>query len=248
MGQKSKIACEFSVGRMPDPHMWTFTFPVKIPPRHGAALWRKLAKDLVRMVGMWGVRVYEPHPNGHGLHVHAVVSGRYDVNLVRRYAERHGFGRIHVCKVDSPEYVSKYLTKSRRNDQWKGVRLWASFGVKRSHEWQPSRVKDIQVESPTGTLYRKLALLLHPKSHHERYRLLKLCEKCTLGVLRYRITESTTGYITTLSGKPPALDNPSDWLRVSGSTAFVTFLDNNSNRVAITIYANLIPKYHTGAA
>lgn len=239
MGQKSKVACEFSVSRITDPHMWTFTIPVKVEPRVAARLWSNLARDLVRVLGMWGIRVYEPHPGGHGLHVHVIVSGRYDVNKVRSYSDRHGFGRIHVCKVDSPEYVAKYLSKSRRRNDWKGIRLWASFGVKRARGWQPSKVRDIEVESPTGVLYRKLAAVTNPKTYVERYRLLKLCQQCTLGALRYTIRDSVTGYIVTMSGAPAALDRPEDWLRVSGKNASVVFVDVNSGRHAFTITANL---------
>lgn len=193
MSMKSKIACEFSIERIERPCLWTFTLPVRIEPRAATALWAGLARDLARHVGMYGVRVFEPHPKGHGLHVHAVVSGWFPVDLVRYYAERHGWGRIHVCKIEKGVgvYIAKYLNKSKRNEEWKGIRLWGAFGQKNARDWKPSKVKNIECKSQTVELYRKLAAHVKPSSRAARHRLWKKAILVHYGILNYELVPAS---------------------------------------------------------
>jgi hypothetical protein len=78
-----------------------------------------------------GVRVFEEHPGGHGLHAHWVLRGRMDWYLVQRCALRAGFGKIvHVNpRPVTPKvahYLANYLTK---NGKLHGVRSWANIGT-----------------------------------------------------------------------------------------------------------------------
>jgi hypothetical protein len=75
------------------------------------------------------------------------------VQIVRRIAERHGFGRIHAkrCGKWVGDYLAKYLSKEVRAACLKEKRLWAGFG---DATW--CRVKDINVRSWLGDEYRRL--------------------------------------------------------------------------------------------
>jgi hypothetical protein len=189
MGMKSKCACEFSIERIENPYLWTFTLPVWLEPKTAAALWTGLARDLARKFGMCGIRVFEPHPKGHGLHVHAVVSGWFPVGLVRYCTALHGWGRIHACKIKKGEgvYIAKYLSKSKRNEGWKGIRLWGAFGQKNARDWKPSKVKDIECISPTIDLYRKFAAHVNPTSRSARHKLWKRAQLVQMGVMNYKM-------------------------------------------------------------
>lgn len=193
----SKFACEWSVGRLTDPHLWTFTFPVVLVPRDAAKRWSLLQRDLVRSLGMYGVRVFEPHPGGHGLHVHLVVSGRYEVNAVRPLALKHGFGRINVIRCAHPEYVAKYLTKSHREDgwSWRGLRLWAAIG-KSLFPVAPTRVCDVVHSSPVRALYERFKRVLCGVSDYREARLLyTACEWYLAGLMTCGVlVDGRTGY------------------------------------------------------
>jgi len=77
---------------------------------------------------------FEPHPGGHGWHVHAVAVRRYDVRMIRQLATISGFGRIHVKVIPASQawYVLKYVTKSSftRQGETKGRRLWGCSGFR----------------------------------------------------------------------------------------------------------------------
>lgn len=164
MSTKSKIACSFNIDSLAEGarhvYLWTFTFPLVQDVRVSAKCWTNLQHDLVRRLGFHGVRVFERHPKGHGLHVHVLVRDRYDVNAVRRYSTRHGFGRIHVKPIPAgaASYVAKYLNKQSRladSGAWKGVRLWAVVG-KRFCSFDVSHVKDIEFRSACHDLFRRV--------------------------------------------------------------------------------------------
>lgn len=149
MGFKSKCACRFSLETIGLPAFaWTFTLPSVVRVYEACGMWRALARDLVRTSGMWGIRVFEMHPGGHGMHVHAVTGERFCVREIRHLAEMHGWGRIHVKRITTETelvYAAKYLGKQLgAMDALKGRRRWASFG-----RWPegkaPDRVKDIEV-------------------------------------------------------------------------------------------------------
>lgn len=134
-------------------YLWTFTFRECLAVPEACARWQHLQRDLVRTVGFRGVRVYELHPGGHGLHIHVITSGRHDVVAVRHYAESAGFGRIHVkpLPASGADYVAKYLTKARRDSSLKGRRLWACLGFK------GSRICDCDIDSPVSREIKKIS-------------------------------------------------------------------------------------------
>ena len=144
-------------------YLWTFTFRECLPIPEACARWMVLQHELVRIVGFIGVRVYELHPGGHGLHIHVVTSGRHNVKAVRHFSDASGFGRIHVKPIPaaSADYIAKYLTKARRAPELKGRRLWACLGFK------GSKVADCELDSP---LTREIAKISDAelKSYYKR--------------------------------------------------------------------------------
>ena len=136
---------------------WTFTLPVAMHPVDGAAMWRDLSRELVRSLGFRGVRVFELHPGGHGLHVHVCTPDWIDVNAVRMICRRMGWGRIDVEVFSNEgdscgEYLAKYLSKqikAWRGYPLKGVRWWAVFGK------MPDKVRvcDCSIESPRRRIW-----------------------------------------------------------------------------------------------
>lgn len=133
-------------------YLWTFTFRHRLEIPDACGRWQDLQRDLVRSVGFQGVRVYELHPGGHGLHIHVITSGRHDVRAVRHFAELSGFGRIHVkpLAASGADYVAKYLTKARRSPELKGRRLWACLGFK------GAKVRDCELDSPISREIKKI--------------------------------------------------------------------------------------------
>lgn len=128
-------------------YLWTFTFRQVIADEIAKACWNHLNVLLSRKYkpsgGCPGVRVTEVHPGGHGLHFHALIARRLDVNEVRKLAIRAGFGRIHVrkCNQHAAQYLAKYLSK--RDDGLKrGARRWGMIAG-----FKGTRVKDIEVQS-----------------------------------------------------------------------------------------------------
>ena len=154
---KSHTAFKFNVERLFESsesgvYFWTSTFRKVITVKEASKLWSAFAKDIVRELGLSGLRVYELHDE-HGLHIHWLVDRFVPVQIVRRIAERHGFGRIHAkrCGKWVGDYLAKYLSKEVRAACLKGKRLWAGFG---EATW--CRVKDINVRSWLGEEYWRL--------------------------------------------------------------------------------------------
>ena len=159
---RSKIACEFSCERLCGNgfgYLWTFTFKELLPINVACELWQNLARDLVRKLGVFGLRVFELHPGGHGLHIHLLTCARFDVCQVRKLSDFHGFGRINVVKIpcDACTYVAKYVSKSHseRDAVLKGRRLWQPVG-KRFWPVSPSRVSDIDFLTCENDIFQKL--------------------------------------------------------------------------------------------
>ena len=155
--QKSRIAFKFNVDRLFESSkggvfFWTSTFEKVLTVQEASKRWSGFSKELVRELNVSGLRVYELHDE-HGLHVHWLADRFLPVQIVRRIAERHGFGRIHVkrCGKWVAEYLAKYLSKEVRAGCLKGKRLWAAFG---DATW--TRVKDIIVRSWLGAEYWRL--------------------------------------------------------------------------------------------
>jgi hypothetical protein len=152
---KSKAAFIFAcrtLGKQPKLYMWTFTFKDVLAVKDTRKRWNYLLTLLIRMwPHLQGIRVFELHPGGHGLHVHLVTNSRIDVNKARELAEKAGWGRIHVKEIPSERigYLGKYLTKERPPclKRW---RLWAGFG----EGWEWTKVKDVIFNSIFSRIYR----------------------------------------------------------------------------------------------
>jgi len=150
MAGKSQVACRFTLESLFERgacYLWTFTFREAHSVSEGFRAWGLAQRDLVDKLGFRGVRVAELHPGGHGLHIHVVALGYYDVDHVRYVACRYGFGRINVSKRIKSNgllYVTKYLSKERLPGLC-GRRLWATVGG--GIESFKTRVRDVQCHS-----------------------------------------------------------------------------------------------------
>jgi len=116
-------------------YLWTFTTPTKVSLDELSARWDRFMKlRPMRSLPWQAMRFYEPHPGGHGWHVHCVAVQRYPVWTIRPHAMKSGFGRIHVKEIPAAGagYVLKYVCKASftRNEEAKSKRLWACNGFR----------------------------------------------------------------------------------------------------------------------
>jgi len=143
-------------------YLWTVTAPEVIPDSWFArahANFLRNVNDAARAHYFrkdWGgVRVFEPHPGGHGLHSHLVLAGYMEWYKMADCAQRAGLGRInvHPDKVSpgAATYLAKYLTKSEKPV---GVRSWACVGA-----WSGELCKDIEYDSDRIRTIKRLAHL-----------------------------------------------------------------------------------------
>jgi len=150
MSAKSKDALCFTIDRLSEQgrlYFWTFTFADLLEVPEARKRWQLCLRELVRVTGFLGVRVYEMHED-HGLHIHAIVCGKYPLRLVRLIVAQYGFGRIHVARVShNPYYISKYVNKADRPECLKGCRLWAAFGGSHEKKSVHTRTRDIEYDS-----------------------------------------------------------------------------------------------------
>jgi hypothetical protein len=199
MSAKSKAALCMTVSGIRDPYLWTFTLPVYVEPRKAARMWSLLQRDLVRNLGMWGVRVFELHPGGHGLHVHVVAGRFHRVEPVRALCERYGWGRVNVKHIPSTAagYVAKYVSKSERSTELKGMRLWAVMGKGICEDFKPSKVKDIESDSPVHRQYRRLREICPPSCFAQHRKLWRLAQMVVWGFVRVTVEESPGVYMST---------------------------------------------------
>lgn len=104
------------------------------------ALWKAIAKAFPKARG---VRVFELHPGGHGIHVHAIFTEYLRVERVRSLAYAAGWGRVHVFRPRKSwsRYLAKHLRKTQLGRFARGTRKWAAL------RFAPNRVRDIRVES-----------------------------------------------------------------------------------------------------
>lgn len=141
-----------------DCRLWTFTVRERQPPRVTACMWSLLQRDLVRGLRYQAVRVFELHPGGHGLHVHAVTPHFYPVDWVRAITNSHGWGRIHVKTIPAcaAGYVAKYLSKEfwRPYKELRGMRLWACVG--KDDRWDGVSCKNVEFDSPAVSFFRAI--------------------------------------------------------------------------------------------
>lgn len=115
MSLKSQLAFKFNVERMFEAsssgvYFWTSTFEKVLTVKEASRRWSAFSKEIVRELGVFGVRVYELHDE-HGLHIHWLANRFLPVQIVRRIAQKHGFGRIHVKRAGKwvTDYLAEYL-------------------------------------------------------------------------------------------------------------------------------------------
>jgi hypothetical protein len=158
---KSKLALQQNIELLSENgglKFWTFTLPYEYHPYKAGQMWGDLCRELKRSLGFSGVRVFELHPNGHGLHVHVVTNDFIRVEHVRPICKRFGWGRVHVKKIGSEKaknYLAKYLCKQRK--AWEGaklvgVRWWGVFGKIE----KKCRVSDISCVSVQGEIFKNI--------------------------------------------------------------------------------------------
>ena len=145
-------------------YFWTFTFPAVYKPKDATVLWQNFCRELKRSLGFKGVRVFELHPNGHGLHIHVFTPDYQNVNEVRSIAHRFGFGRLHVEKWNvhdsekAAQYMCKYVCqdiKKWKDGNCKGIRWWSTFGL-----GDKVRVKDVTIDSARRKIWDMLPVFL----------------------------------------------------------------------------------------
>lgn len=134
--------------------MWTFTFREVLSIPDTRKRWNHLLTLIRRRwPNLCGLRVFELHPKGHGLHVHMVTNRFVDVTGVRTVSSQAGWGRIHVEKIPKARaaYLAKYLSK-KRPECFRHWRLWAGFGK----GWSWTKVSDVAIESVRSKVSRSV--------------------------------------------------------------------------------------------
>lgn len=143
-------------------YLWTFTFPEVLDVDVARKRWSRFLEAFSnwrrragRNVDLRGLRVFELHPKGHGLHIHVLNCSFWGVDSVRHLWQLPsvGGGRLHVKRIPVSRafYAGKYLRKSGRPGCFHGVRMWAGFGG-----FDYCRVRDVQVESNWTRTYAAL--------------------------------------------------------------------------------------------
>lgn len=201
---KSRVACEMSISSLTagfsSCYLWTFTTADVIDPRECARRWNDLQRYLVRF-GFFGVRVFELHPGGHGLHVHALTVRRFDINKIRSYSTVCSFGRINVKRIPVSRscYIAKYLSKQfvEEHPELKGIRLWARVGVKNS-PWSGTRVCDVEAHSDVHacflSLWESVPLAQRKFQLSRKLWLASLLSCCKLAVINKRFFGSQVSF------------------------------------------------------
>jgi hypothetical protein len=135
---RSKAAVRLNVARLLGKsgwgYLWTLTTPDQVELPELAKRWNGFRRWFER-VGFRCVRVFEPHPGGHGWHVHFVTGERLGVRGMRVKAEAAGFGRINVKRIAKQwaGYLAKYVGKKFGDGRRpRGARMWACVGFKGS--------------------------------------------------------------------------------------------------------------------
>lgn len=189
---RSAKACEWNIesitaGKMA--RMWTFTFRDVLTVKEASRRWSEFSKAAVRVCGFKGVRVFELHPGGHGLHVHVIVGSFYWVRKIRGLASFYGLGRVHVQRQGgAAKYVTKYLWKAARDASLRGVRIWDTIGFTASDVLH--RTKDIVLSSPVSRIIKSLTMAdvvcaMGPRAWNATRRMVQFY-KCMIAVRSWR--------------------------------------------------------------
>ena len=167
---KSRWAFDKSVERLAEGsrqlYLWTFTFREAIDVADARRRWTRFLNEFNkwrhrdgRSIDLAGVRVFELHPGGHGLHIHVLNRAFWGVDSIRHLWQLAsiGGGRVHVkpIPVDRAYYAGKYLRKKGRAECFHGVRMWAGFGG-----FDYCRVRDVRIESNWTRAYYGLKAAL----------------------------------------------------------------------------------------
>jgi hypothetical protein len=167
---KTKCAFNFSAeclkpSRSGHLYMWTFTWGEVLDTKEARLRWSHFLR-LVRMRArhreLAGLRVFQMHPGGHGLHVHLATGCYLYVNHIRALWRACGGGRIHVLPIPPSRvgYLARYLSRSGRPFCLKGARLWSKFG-----KFEATRVRDVKIESDWTRIYDSLGMALGGTFH-----------------------------------------------------------------------------------
>lgn len=119
-------------------YLWTVTARSLVPDSWFGNMHSRFMKNMNHAardgkIHEWwgGVRVFEPHPGGHGLHSHLVLKNRMPWRVVEACAHKAGLGRINVHNdpvgIGAIYYLAEYLGKSAK--EMSGVRRWACVGT-----------------------------------------------------------------------------------------------------------------------
>lgn len=162
---RSRTAFGFSADRLPvnrkgHLYLWTWTFAELVAVPDARKRWSVFLKKFRRMkkyFGFQGLRVFEMHGGGHGLHIHVITANYLFVNDVRALWRSCGGGRIDVQPIpfERRHYIGKYLSKSGRPECLKGARLWDTFGG-----LEAVRCKDIEYQSDWTCAYKALVVMV----------------------------------------------------------------------------------------
>lgn len=224
MGKSAQV-CSMAIESLLCGHdfarLWTYTVPSVLPPRTTAKLWSLAQRDLVRGLRYQAVRVFELHPGGHGLHVHAVTPYWYPVDRVREITTRHGFGRINVISIPSSRagYVCKYLRKQRWRlyPELRGMRLWACVG--RSSDWRGVSCKNVVYDSPSTRTFRALYTFLDATdraSFRTLKRLSQLCDLFNAGMVDIDVENPLSPFPRIVARPRPSFRCPSPHISIGG--------------------------------
>jgi hypothetical protein len=120
---KQQVAFMWSAERLRDTtghlYFWTFTFKETYDLWQYGGMWKTFTKALEHLAtepGLYGMRVCQLHPGGHGLHYHCLINQWIDARQVWQLCRRMGMG-CNAVKVKqgswrgAVKYLCKYLTR-----------------------------------------------------------------------------------------------------------------------------------------
>lgn len=109
--------------------------------------WRKLTRHKMYIC------VYEPHPNGHGWHIHILTNFFIPCNELQFNASVHGFGHTDIEAADSSMglYIGKYLSKSKVLRAFEGASNVRLVNVSRSL----LPLRDVEIHSSSIDFVRR---------------------------------------------------------------------------------------------
>jgi hypothetical protein len=180
---KTKAAFLFSGQKLSGDWLffWTFTMAELLSITEVRGRWNRLLTSLRReWPELRGLRVFELHDQ-HGLHVHVATDRRIDINVVREFALRAGWGRVNVIKRRKGYlwYLAKFLS-TKRPGCFRGWRLWAPFG-----KWNATRVKDVVRDTLFTRTYRAVKEWLGWTGNHGFFDRMRFVRRVVAATIRH---------------------------------------------------------------